>query len=123
HARARLSTLIARLSRWLHAQMPTHEQLGANRYTAPLARRTELFRFTRRSVPRGVAAGILVGLLALIPRIQIISAALMCLSVRGHIPLAAAVTFRSNPATTPCIVAASLWLGKRMGFHADISTF
>lgn len=118
-----MSTLIARLSRWLHAQMPTHEQLGANRYTAPLARRTELFRFTRRSVPRGVAVGILVGIFALIPGIQIIGAALMCVPVRGNIPLAAAMTFLSNPATTPFIVAASLWLGNRMGFHADLSTF
>jgi uncharacterized protein (DUF2062 family) len=118
-----MSILIARLSRWLHAQMPTHEQLAANRYTAPLARRTELFRFTRRSVPRGVAVGILVGIFALIPGIQIIGAALMCVPVRGNIPLAAAMTFLSNPATTPFIIAASLWLGNQMGFHADLSTF
>lgn len=118
-----MSTLIARLSRWLHAQMPTHEQLAGNRYTAPLARRPELFRFTRRSVPRGVAVGILVGIFALIPGLQIIGAALMCVPVRGNIPLAAAMTFLSNPATTPLIIAASIWLGNQMGFHADLSTF
>lgn len=118
-----MSTLIARLSRFLHAQMPTHEQLAANRFTAPLARRQELFRFTRRSVPRGVAVGILVGIFALIPGIQIIGAALMCVPVRGNIPLAAAMTFLSNPATTPFIIAASIWLGNHMGYHADLSTF
>jgi len=118
-----MSTMMARLTRFLHAQMPTHEQLAANRFTAPLARRQELFRFTRRSVPRGVAVGILVGIFALIPGIQIIGAALMCVPVRGNIPLAAAMTFLSNPATTPFIIAASIWLGNHMGFHADLSTF
>lgn len=118
-----MSTLMSRLSRWFHSQMPTHDQLAGNRFTAPFARRQELFRFTRRSVPRGVAVGILVGIFALIPGIQIIGAALMCVPVRGNIPLAAAMTFLSNPATTPLIIAASIWLGNHMGFHADLSTF
>ncbi|MET1754619.1 DUF2062 domain-containing protein [Novosphingobium sp. RD2P27] len=118
-----MSTLSSRLSRWFHAQMPTHEQLAANRFTAPLARRQDLFRFTRRSVPRGVAVGLLVGIFALIPGIQIIGAALMCVPVRGNIPLAAAMTFLSNPGTTPLILAAAIWLGNRMGYHADLSTF
>ncbi|MEW9856295.1 DUF2062 domain-containing protein [Novosphingobium sp. M1R2S20] len=118
-----MSTLSSRLSRWFHAQMPTHEQLAANRFTAPLARRQELFRFTRRSVPRGVAVGILVGVFALIPGLQIIGAALMCVPVRGNIPLAAAMTFLSNPATTPLILATAIWIGNRLGFHADLTTF
>lgn len=118
-----MSTLSSRLSRWFHAQMPTHEQLAANRFTAPLARRQELFRFTRRSVPRGVAVGLLVGIFALIPGIQIIGAALMCVPVRGNIPLAAAMTFLSNPGTTPLILAAAIWLGNHLGYHADLSTF
>lgn len=118
-----MSTMISRLSRWFHAQMPTHEQLAANRFTAPLARRQELFRFTRRSVPRGVAVGLFVGIFALIPGVQIIGAALMCVPFRGNIPLAAAMTFLSNPATTPLILAASIWLGNHFGFHADLSTF
>ncbi|VWX51865.1 DUF2062 domain-containing protein [Novosphingobium sp. 9U] len=118
-----MSTLFSRLAKWFHGQMPTHEQLAANRYTAPFARRQELFRFTRRSVPRGVAAGIFVGIFAMIPGIQIIGAALMCVPVRGNIPLAAAMTFLSNPATTPFILAASIWIGNHLGFHADLSTF
>ncbi|HUD28562.1 MAG TPA: DUF2062 domain-containing protein [Novosphingobium sp.] len=118
-----MSTMLSRLSAWLHRQMPTHEQLEANRFTAPLARRQELFRFTRRSVPRGVAVGLLVGIFALIPGIQIVGAALMCVPCRGNIPLAAAMTFLSNPATTPFILAASIWLGNKLGYHADLSTF
>lgn len=118
-----MSIFLSRLSRWLHSQMPTHEQLEANRFTAPFARRPELFRFTRRSVPRGVAVGLLVGILALIPGVQIAGAALVCVPFRGNIPLAAAMTFLSNPATTPVILASSIWIGNRLGYHADLSTF
>ncbi len=102
--------------------MPTREKLEENRYVAPLARRQELWRFTRRSVPRGVAIGLLVGIFALIPGVQIVGAALMCVPCRGNIPLAAAMTFLSNPGTTPLILLASAWVGNRMGFHADLTT-
>ncbi|MCJ2177134.1 DUF2062 domain-containing protein [Novosphingobium album (ex Hu et al. 2023)] len=118
-----MSTFFSRMGRWLHSQMPTHEQLEANRFTAPFARRQELFRFTRRSVPRGVAVGLLVGIFALIPGVQIVGAALMCVPCRGNIPLAAAMTFLSNPATTPLILAGSIWIGNLLGYHADVSTF
>ncbi|MCT2400715.1 DUF2062 domain-containing protein [Novosphingobium mangrovi (ex Huang et al. 2023)] len=118
-----MNTFLSRMGRWLHRQMPTHEQLEANRLTAPFARRQELFRFTRRSVPRGVAVGLLVGIFALIPGVQIVGAALMCVPCRGNIPLAAAMTFLSNPATTPLILAGSIWIGNLLGFHADLTTF
>lgn len=108
---------------WLHRTMPKREELEANRFVAPFARRQELWRFTRRSVPRGVAVGLLVGIFALIPGIQIIGAALMCVPCRGNIPIAAAMTFLSNPATTPLIIAASIFIGNKLGFHADLSTF
>jgi len=107
---------------WLHRAMPKREELEANRFVAPFARRQELWRFTRRSVPRGVAVGLLVGIFALIPGIQIIGAALMCVPCRGNIPIAAAMTFLSNPLTTPLILIASAYIGNKLGFHADIST-
>jgi len=94
-----------------------------NRFVRPFARRQELWRFTRRSVPRGVAIGLLVGILALIPGIQIVGAAMMCVPCRGNIPIAAAMTFLSNPATTPLIIAAAIYVGNQLGFHADLSTF
>ncbi len=118
-----MSTLLGRLSRWFRNQMPTHEQLEESRFTAPFARRQELFRFTRRSVPRGVAVGLFIGIFALIPGVQMVGAALMCVPVRGNIPIAVAMTFLSNPATTPFILAASIWVGNWMGFHANLSTF
>ena len=40
--------------------MPTREEMAGNRWLAPIAHRflsPELWRFTRRSVPRGIALG------------------------------------------------------------------
>jgi hypothetical protein len=118
-----MSSLATRMAGWLHRTMPKREQLEKNRFVAPFARRQELWRFTRRSVPRGVAVGLLVGIFALIPGIQIIGAALLCVPSRANIPLAAAMTFLSMPATTPFILAGAIYVGNLMGFHADISTF
>ncbi|WP_260928724.1 DUF2062 domain-containing protein [Novosphingobium sp. 9] len=118
-----MSTLSQRLMAWAHRQMPTHEQLAANRFTAPLARRPALFRFTRRSVPRGVAVGMFVGIFALIPGVQIVGSALMCVPFRANIPIAAAVTFISNPLTTLLIILpVAVAIGNAFGFHADVDT-
>ncbi|WP_410000247.1 DUF2062 domain-containing protein [Novosphingobium sp. APW14] len=118
-----MTDLSSRITRWARANMPRREELEHSRWIGPFARRPELWRFTRRSVPRGVAVGLLVGIFALIPGIQIIGAALMCVPSRGNIPLAALMTFLSNPATTPLILAGSIWLGNQLGFHADPQTF
>lgn len=105
--------------------MPTRESLEENRFIRPVAHRVlapELWRFTRRSVPRGVALGLLVGIFLLIPGLQIAGAALLALPFRANVPLAAAMTFLSNPATTPFILAASYFIGTRMlGGTGDMS--
>lgn len=115
HSKSWLADLIRR-------NMPTREQLEGNRWTRGLARRQELWRFTRRSVPRGVAIGLLVGIFALIPGVQMIGAALMCVPGRGNIPIAVAMTFLSNPATTPLILILSAIIGNFLGFRADTET-
>jgi uncharacterized protein (DUF2062 family) len=74
-------------------------------------------------VPRGVGIGLLVGILAMIPGVQMVGAALLCMPVRGNVPIAVVMTFLSNPATTPLILAASIYIGNLFGFHADLSTF
>ncbi len=108
---------------WAKANMPTREQLEHNRFARPLTVRHELWRFTRRSVPRGVAAGLFVGIFALIPGIQIVGAALMCVPVRGNIPLAVLMTFVSIPPTTLFVfLPAAIWVGNKFGYHADFST-
>lgn len=112
-----------RLARWWHANAPTRESLEHNRFLAPVAHRVlepSLWRFTRRSVPRGVALGLFVGIFLLIPGVQIAGAALFALPFRANIPVAAAMTFLSNPLTTWLILWASVWLGNWMlGRTAD----
>jgi uncharacterized protein len=112
---------------WVRRNSPTREQLLESRLLKPFAHRiahSELWRFTRRSVPRGVALGLLVGIFLLIPGVQIIGVALLALPCRANIPLGAAMTFLSNPGTTPFILAASVWVGNQtFGLHADVSTF
>ncbi|MGH6787056.1 MAG: DUF2062 domain-containing protein [Novosphingobium sp.] len=117
-----MSSFVARMAGWAHRNMPKREEMEHNRWIGPFARRPELWRFTRRSVPRGVAVGLLVGIFALIPGIQIVGSALMCVPCRGNIPLAALMTFLSNPLTTPFILIASAWVGNNFGFHADMAT-
>jgi uncharacterized protein len=116
---------IRRLNRMAREAMPSREGLASNRFIKPVAHRVlapELWRFTRRSVPRGVALGLLVGIFLLIPGIQIAGAALLALPVRANVPIAAAMTFLSNPATTPFILAASYYVGSFMlGRSGDMS--
>ena len=112
-----------RMVSWAHAAIPKREVMERNRFIRPFAMRPELWRLHRRSVPRGVAIGLLIGIFVLVPGLQIVGAALMCVPFRGNIPIAAAMTFLSNPFTTPLIIAAALWIGSSFGFHADLATF
>ncbi len=101
-----------RLFSWAQRNMPTREQMARNRYMRPFAHRvlrSELWRFTRRSVPRGIALGLLVGII--VPFAQILFAALLSATVRANVPLAALTTFVTNPFTTPAIWVAAYWVG------------
>jgi uncharacterized protein (DUF2062 family) len=105
---------MSRLTKWIHEQAPTRESFERSKFLRPFAQRVfhpALWRFTRRSVPRGVALGLLVGIFFLIPGVQIAGVALLALPVRANIPIGAAMTFLSMPATTPLILAASLYVG------------
>lgn len=73
---------------------------------------SSLWRFTRRSVPRGVALGIVTGIL--VPMGQIPASAILALPLRANIPAAAATTFVTNPLTTPPLWIAAYWLGSWM---------
>ncbi len=86
--------------------------------------RPELWRFTRRSVPRGASLGMIVGLFVMIPGLQIICSALLALPFRANIPVAVAATFASNPVTTPFILIAAVFVGNNVfGLEADPSRF
>ena len=110
------------VDRWVVNNMPSREQLAQSQWMKPFGQRilhSEFWRFTRRSVPRGVAMGLFVGVFFLIPGVQIIGAALFCVPVRGNIPIAAGMTFLTNPFTTPFLILLSLPIGNLFGFHAD----
>ena len=112
--------------RLIHKNTPSREQVLASRWLKPFAHRiahSELWRFTRRSVPRAVFAGLFIGIFLMVPGLQIVGAALLSIPMRANIPIAAAMTFLSNPATTPFFLIASLDIGSRLGFHADLASF
>lgn len=105
---------------------PSREEVLESRWLKPFGKRirqSDLWRFTRRSVPRGVAAGLFVGIFLMIPGLQIVGAAMMSIPLRANIPIAAAMTFLSNPATTPFFLIAAIALGNKLGFHADLAAF
>ena len=114
------------LRRLFHRHAPSRDEVLESRWLKPFGkrvRRSELWRLTRRSVPRGVAIGLFIGIFLMIPGLQIVGAALCCMTFRGNVPIAAAMTFLTNPATTPFILLASINLGNRLGYHADLTTF
>jgi uncharacterized protein len=112
---------MARLHAWGERNMPTRESFARIRWLRPIAHRIllpELWRFHRRSVPRGVALGIIVGVM--IPFAQTIFAALLALPARANVPVAALTTFITNPLTTPPIWVAAYWIG---GYFLRLDAF
>lgn len=114
------------LERFLHKNAPSREEMLRSRWLRPFGKRiahSELWRFTRRSVPRGVFAGLFIGIFLMVPGLQIVGAALLCMPLRANIPVAAAMTFLSNPLTTPFFLYAAIDIGGRIGFHTDLASF
>ncbi len=112
--------------RLIHKNTPTREEVLASRWLKPFGSRvahSELWRFTRRSVPRAVFAGLFIGIFLMVPGLHIVGAALLCMPMRGNIPIAAAMTFLSNPLTTPFFLYAAIDVGGRIGFHTDLASF
>jgi len=111
-----------RLASWTRRNMPTREDMERNRWIRPFAHRvlrSELWRFTRRSVPRGVALGMLVGII--VPFAQILFASLLSFSVRANVPVAALTTFVTNPFTTPILWVIAYKFGSWL-LHVDAMT-
>lgn len=101
-----------KLRTFAHRHMPTRETFERSALLRPIAHRIlrpELWRFHRRSVPRGVALGVLVGIL--VPVAQTLFAALLALPARANVPVAAVTTLLTNPLTTPPIWLAAYWIG------------
>jgi uncharacterized protein (DUF2062 family) len=112
--------------RFLHRNAPSREEVLKSPWLRPLGHRiahSELWRFTRRSVPRAVFAGLFIGIFLMVPGLQIVGAALMAVPLRANIPVAAAMTFLSNPLTTPFFLYAAIDIGARIGFHTNLASF
>lgn len=107
-----------RIANWIARKAPKREELANSRWLKRFGGRalnSEFWRFTRRSVPRGVAVGLWVGIFALIPGVQIVGSALVSIPLRANIPVAAAMTFLTNPLTTPFLLGASWFVGSSLG--------
>ena len=100
--------LVARAVTLVRSLIPTRDRIEANRYLRPVAHRIlapALWRFTRRSVPRGVALGLFTGIL--FPFAHMLLAALGALPVKANVPVAVGTTLLHNPLTTvPLFVSA-----------------
>lgn len=115
--------MYAKLAAAARAAMPTRAQVARLPLAGGIAEHGALWRLTRRSVPRGVAAGLFIGIFAMIPGLQMLGAALMCMPVRGNVPIAVLMTFVSIPPTTLLVfLPGAIVLGNAMGWHADLDT-
>ena len=107
---------------WFQRHVPTREQLERNRFVRPFGHRvlrSELWRFTRRSVPRGVALGLFVGVM--IPLAHFVVATFLAVFVRANIPSALLATFVGFPVIYVAIVALAYKIGQWL-LHVDAST-
>lgn len=99
--------------RWIVSRLPDRDGLLANRWLRPFADRLShplLWHLNRRSAARGLALGLFAGLI--LPFGQIFLAALLALSVRANIIVAASATLVTNPLTFPPIYFVAYRLGR-----------
>ena len=97
---------------WLTRHIPTRESIHRYRVLRPFASHLSqpaLWRMTRRSVPRGVAIGLFVGVI--IPFMHTLIAALFAIPLRANVAVAAAVTLVINPLTIPPLYYAAYRIG------------
>jgi uncharacterized protein (DUF2062 family) len=97
---------------WLRNHIPTRETVHRYRLLRPFARhlsRPELWRMTRRSVPRAVALGLGIGVI--IPIMHVVIAALLAIPTRANVAIAAAFTLVVNPLTIPPMYYAAYRIG------------
>jgi uncharacterized protein (DUF2062 family) len=97
---------------WLRGHLPRRETIDQYWLLRPFARQLSqpnLWHLNHRSVPRGVALGLGVGVI--IPFMHVVIAALLAIPVRANVALAAAFTLVVNPLTIPPIYYAAYRIG------------
>jgi len=88
--------------RFLRRFLPSHESIRQNRHLArfgSLLHHPNLWHLNRRSVSRGVAAGLFAGLVPGSNPVQFAVGALLAVVFRVNLPVAVAVTLYTNPLT------------------------
>lgn len=106
---------------WLTRHVPRRDTIHEYRLLRPFAPwlgDPALWRMTRRSVPRGVALGLFVGVI--IPFMHTVIAALLAIPLRANIAIAALVTLVINPLTIPPLYYAAYRIGS-WELHYDSS--
>lgn len=106
---------------WLKRHIPTRETVHRYRLLRPFASHlghASLWRMTRRSVPRGVAVGLFVGVI--IPIMHTAIAAILAIPLRANVAISAASTLVINPLTIPPLYYAAYRIGS-WELHHDAS--
>lgn len=101
-----------RVGGWVRHHVPTREGIERNRWLKPVAHRIlvpSLWRFNRRSVPRGVALGMFCGVI--FPFAHMALAAVLSLPARANVPVAVGSTLVNNPLTFVPLMAAAYQVG------------
>ena len=97
---------------WVRRHIPTRESIHRYRLLRPFAKRLTnpaLWRMTHRSVPRGVALGLGIGVI--IPFMHTVIAAILAIPLRANVAMAAAFTLVVNPLTIPPMYYAAYRIG------------
>jgi uncharacterized protein (DUF2062 family) len=97
---------------WLHHHLPRRETIDRYRLLRPFAKQLSqpnLWHLNHRSVPRGVALGLGVGVI--IPFMHVVVAALLAIPIRANVALAGAFTLVVNPLTIPPMYYAAYKIG------------
>ena len=98
---------------WIRRHIPTRETIDSYRLLRPFAkqlRQPNLWHLNHRSVPRGVALGLGVGVI--IPFMHTFVAAVFAIPLRANVALAAAFTLVVNPLTIPPMYWAAYRIGR-----------
>lgn len=108
-----MNGLFRRVSDRVVARLPVREDFERFCRASPIVDRAlnpRVWRFTRRSVPRGVALGLFAGFI--VPVGQIFLASCLALPIRANLAIAALVTFVTNPFTLPIWVFVANRIGR-----------
>ena len=98
---------------WLSKQLPQRETIHRYRLLRPFARQLtqpNLWHLNNRSIPRGVAIGLGIGII--IPFMHMVIAALAAIPARANVMIAVACTLVVNPLTIPPMYYAALKIGQ-----------